>query len=115
MVFQLTPRVVTSCRGRFHIFDQARELARHNVLHQLITDYPKAWPVLFGVPPDKVRSLLLLGFINHGIGRVRCYLPGNYQIGMDRWVHERFSRQLARIIQQTHASTIFGLSGTGRF
>jgi glycosyltransferase involved in cell wall biosynthesis len=91
-------RVVTSCRGRFWIFDQARELARHNVLHQLITDYPKAWPERFGVPPDKVRALVLSGFINHGMGRVRGYLPWNYQIGIDRWVHDRFSRQLAGLI-----------------
>ena len=91
-------RVVTSCRGRFHIFDQARELARHNVLHQLITDYPKAWPERFGVPPDKVRALLLSGFINHGMGRVRGYLPWNYQISIDHWVHDRFSRQLAKLI-----------------
>jgi len=45
-------RVVTSCRGRFHIFDQARELARHNVLHQLITDYPKTWSTRFVWPLD---------------------------------------------------------------
>jgi len=102
-------RVVTSCRGRFHIFDQARELARHNVLHQLITDYPKAWPVRFGVPPDKVRSLLLSGFINHGMGRVRRYLPGNYQIRMDRWVHDRFSRQLAGLIPE-YTKYFIGLS-----
>lgn len=93
-------RVVTSCRGRFHIFDQARELARHNVLRQLITDYPKAWPARFGVPPDKVQSLLLLGFINHGLGRVWCYLPLRQRVKMDRWVHDRFSRQSAGLIPE---------------
>jgi glycosyltransferase involved in cell wall biosynthesis len=91
-------RVVTSCRGRFHIFDQARELACHNVLHQLITDYPKAWPARFGVPPDKVQSLLLSGFINHGIGRVRRYLPSEFEAATVRWVHDNFSRRLARLI-----------------
>lgn len=93
-------RVVTSCHGRFHIFDQARELARHNVLHQLITDYPKSWPERFGVPPDKVRSLLLSGFINHGMGRVRRYLPSEYDVAMVRWVHDRFSRRLAGLIPE---------------
>lgn len=91
-------RVVTSCRGRFHIFDQARELARHGVLRQLITDYPKAWPARFGVPPDKVRSLLVSGFLNHGLGRVRRYLPSDHLGSIDHWVHERFSRQLAALI-----------------
>lgn len=91
-------RVVTSCRGRFHIFDQARELAQHNALHQLITDYPKAWPTRFGIPPGNIQSLLLSGFINHGLGRVRRYLTSEYQVKTDRWAHDRFSRQLAGLV-----------------
>ena len=91
-------RVVTSCRGRFHIFDQARELARHNILHQLITDYPKSHTSRFGIPPEKVRSLLLAGVINHGLVRSRRYLPTELQGRMDQWVHDRFSRQLEGMI-----------------
>lgn len=91
-------RVVTSCRGRFHIFDQARELARHGVLHQLITDYPKCSTSRFGIPPTKVRSLLLSGIINHGLVRSRHRLPSITKVMVDKWVHDRFSRQLARII-----------------
>lgn len=93
-------RVVTSCRGRFHIFDQARELARHQVLHQLITDYPKSWPQRFDIPTDKVQSLLLSGFINHGLGRILRYLPANQRVQIGQWVHDRFSRQLAGLISK---------------
>lgn len=91
-------RVVTSCRGRFHIFDQARELARHQVLHQLITDYPKSWPQRFDIPTDRVHSMLLSGFINHGLGRILCYLPSAQRVQIGQWVHNRFSRQLAGLI-----------------
>ncbi len=95
---KISLRVTTSCRGRFHIFDQARELARHNVLHQLITDYPKSHTSRFGIPPEKVRSLLFSGIINHGLVRNRRYLPSGLQVRMDQWVHDRFSRQLAGMI-----------------
>ena len=102
-------RVVTSCRGRFHIFDQARELARHDALYQLITDYPKPWPARFGIPSDKVRALLLSSFINHALGRVRRYLPREFRNIVDSWVHDRFSQQLAGLIP-TDTQYFIGLS-----
>jgi glycosyltransferase involved in cell wall biosynthesis len=92
------PRVVTSCHGRFHIFDQARELARHGALHQLITDYPKAWPARYGVPPEKVRALLLAGIVNHGLFRARGFLPRPVRPLVHRWIHDRFSLGLAALI-----------------
>jgi glycosyltransferase involved in cell wall biosynthesis len=102
-------RVVTSCRGRFHIFDQARELARHNFLYRLITDYPKAWPARFGVPPDRVRTLLLTGFINHGLAKLNSHLPAGRQVNVDRWVHDRFSLELAGVVPRD-ANFFIGLS-----
>ena len=63
-------RVVTSCCGRFWIFDQARELARHGMLHQLITDYPRSWPARYGVPEDKVHPIVLSGVVKHGLARI---------------------------------------------
>jgi len=91
-------RVVTSCRSRFHIFDQARELAHHQVLYQLIADYPKSHPQRFDIPANKVHSMLLAGFINHGLGRIMRYLPSAQRVQIGQWVHNRFSRQLAGLI-----------------
>lgn len=91
-------RVVTSCRSRFYIFDQARELSKHNALHQLITDYPKSWPARYGVPSEKVRGLLLAGIINHGLGKFRRYIPKGFRMGVDRWIHDQFSRKLEKLI-----------------
>lgn len=70
------------------------------MLHQLITDYQKFWPARFDVPPDKVKSLLFSGLMNHGFGRIRRYLSSSYQTKADRWVHNRFSRNLARFIPE---------------
>ena len=91
-------RVVTSCRGRFHIFDQARELAHHKILHQLITDYPKSWPQRFDIPREKVHSLLLSGFINHGLLRILPYFFTRQRLQIVQWMHDRFSRHLAELI-----------------
>ena len=91
-------RVVTSCRSRFHIFDQARELAKHQMLHMLITDYPKSWPTRFEIPADKVKSLLLAGIVSHGLSRCTSYLSAAHRMRVGQWVHDRFSRKLARLI-----------------
>lgn len=88
-------RVVTSCSGRFHIFDQARELARHGILHQLITDYPAIRPARFGVPQEHVKPLLFTGMINHGLRRVMGRLPQGVRLPLTHAIHDHFSRRLA--------------------
>lgn len=93
-------KVVTSCRGRFHIFDQARELARLGVLHRLITDYPVSHAERFGIPADKVHSLLLQGALNHWYVRSRRLLPAALQDRGDELVHNNFSRRLADYIPE---------------
>lgn len=102
-------QVVTSCRSRFYIFDQARELLRHDALNQLITDYPKSWPARYGVPSEKVNGLLMEGIINHGLGRVRRYIPQGFRMGIDRWVHDRFSRRLKKLLP-TDTQYFIGMS-----
>lgn len=91
-------RVITSCSGRFHIFDQARELARHGMLHQLITDYPAARPARFGVPRERVRSLLITGMLNHGLRRVIGRLPQGTRSLLAHAMHDHFSRRLERVL-----------------
>lgn len=90
--------VVTSCSGRFHIFDQARELARHGMLHQLITDYPAAWPARFGVPRDRIKPLFVTGTLNHGLRRVMGRLPQRMRELLTHTMHDHFSRRLARVL-----------------
>ena len=106
---RLPLKVVTSCRGRFHIFDQARELARHGVLHRLVTDYPVAHAERFGVPGAKVHSLLLQGMLNHFYVKARRYLPAEWRDRADQLVHDNFSRRLVYCVPDD-ADYFIGLS-----
>lgn len=91
-------KVVTSCRSRFTIFDQARELNRHGLLHKLITDYPRSYPERFGVPQDKVEPLLFTGIFNHGFTRFRRYCSQAVILFIDRFIHDSFSKKLIKYI-----------------
>lgn len=95
---QQPPRIVTSCRGRFHTFDQARELARLGALQALITDYPTAWPVRHGVPAERVRALPLLGLYTHGLNRLSRHLPATWRPWLHRNIHHVFSQRLAHTL-----------------
>lgn len=92
------PRVVTSCSSRFHIFDQARELARQGLLRQLISDYPRSRAQDFGIPPEKVQSLLLIGAFNYTVRWVHRYLPEYLGYRASRLLHDRFSCRLAQVL-----------------
>lgn len=98
MVDSQITSVVTSCRSRFWIFEQARELQRLGMLKLLIADYPKSWPARYGVPAEKVQSLLFAGFVNHGLGNILNYLPARQRDRATRLIHDNFSRQLAKLI-----------------
>lgn len=93
-------RVVTSCSSRFHIFDQARELSRAGLLHQLITDYPPARAADFGIPPERVRSLLLTGAVNYAVRKAHRHVPDSLGDRAMRALHAHFSRRLARVLPE---------------
>lgn len=88
-------KITTSCSGRFHIFDQARQLHRLGVLHRFINDYPKWMTRRWGIPDDKVTSLVVNGVLS----RATRWIPDSWAAGfkseaVDR-VHDLFSRRLA--------------------
>lgn len=56
-------KVCVSVYSRFHAFDLARELHRRGHLGRLITSYPTFKAVEFGVPGEKVSSLLPLELV----------------------------------------------------
>ncbi len=88
-------KITTSCSGRFHIFDQARQLHRLDALHRFINDYPKWMTRRWGIPDDKVTSLVANGVLS----RATRWIPDSWAAGfksdvVDR-VHDLFSRRLA--------------------
>ncbi len=88
-------KVTTSCSGRFHIFDQARQLHRHGVLHKFINDYPKWMTRRCGIPDNKVTSLV----VNGVLGRMMRWIPDArmpaFKSRTAMLVHDLFSRRLA--------------------
>ena len=57
-------KTTISVFGRFHAFYLANELQKHGYLHRLITSYPKFETVKYGIPRDKIISLVPLEAAN---------------------------------------------------
>lgn len=64
-------RVDTSCCSRFHIFDQASQLQKKNILNNLIHCHPKSHLKRYNIDHTKSINNPILGYINYS-GR---YLP----------------------------------------
>jgi len=62
--------VTLSCAGRFHAYNLAGQLEKHNLLNRLITSYPKSVIRKFGISPNKVISLLYWEIFNRGWGKI---------------------------------------------
>lgn len=102
-------KVVTSCRSRFWIFEQAIELDKHKMLLSLITDYPKFWLKKYKIPLGKTRSLPILGFFTHGFSRVEKHFPIAVRSRINQCLHAMFSKYIAKIIP-SNANIFIGIS-----
>ncbi len=102
-------QVVTSCFGRFHIFDQAVQLQRHGLLHRLISAQPLLPRGRWDVAPDKIDVFLA----NFGIGylhrKVAGALPATIDSRILRFAHDAFSARLAERIPDG-TDVLIGLS-----
>lgn len=98
-------KVITSCCGRFHIFDQAVQLQKHGYLHNLIQSDPKFLSKRWGLPSSKVTSFLIVGILTRLLRR----MPERLRKICTPIIHIYFGRRLARAIPRD--SNIFiGLS-----
>jgi glycosyltransferase involved in cell wall biosynthesis len=91
-------KVVTSCYGRFWIFDQAQQLYRHGVLEKLITAYPKFMTRRWGIPNDKVISLLANGIYGRIAIKGFRWMKHSTQSFVMESIHHYFSNRLARYL-----------------
>ncbi|NWG29873.1 MAG: glycosyltransferase family 4 protein [Rhodocyclaceae bacterium] len=102
-------RVTTSCSGRFHVFDQARQLHRHGVLYRFINDYPRWMTRRWGIPNDRVIALVINGML----GRMTRWIPESrmpaFKNRVAMLVHEAFSRRLAAHLP-VNSDVFIGLS-----
>jgi glycosyltransferase involved in cell wall biosynthesis len=91
-------KVVTSCYGRFHIFDQAQQLYRYGVLEKLVTAYPKFMTRRWGIPNDKVISLLANGIYGRIAHKGFRWMKRSTQSLVMESIHHQFSNRLARYL-----------------
>jgi glycosyltransferase involved in cell wall biosynthesis len=82
--------VCVSVFSRFHAFELAGQLHARGHLGRLITAYPKSLAARFGVPRDRVRSLLAQGALH----RLWYKQPATFRprVDVEPWFHERFDR-----------------------
>jgi glycosyltransferase involved in cell wall biosynthesis len=102
-----TPQVDIAVGSRFHLFDLARELHDQGALGTLYTGYPRMIVARFGIPPEKVKSLVAYEIANRVLNR---WMP--HGVTFDRiqaWLHRQFARWVGRNLQR--GSDVFvGLS-----
>jgi glycosyltransferase involved in cell wall biosynthesis len=87
-------RVTLSLMGRFWAFYLAKELERHGCLERLITSYPKFETVKYGVPRERICSLVSNEILNRAWLKAPARLKRHYNA--QYLVHELFDRHAAR-------------------
>ena len=87
-------RVTISLLGRFWAFDLARELARRGYLERLITSYPVFETVKYGVPRERICSLIVHEFLNRGWLKAPNFLRARFNAQYA--IHELFDYHAAR-------------------
>ncbi len=68
-------KVTISCVGRFHAYHLAAELEKHAVLRTLITTYPEFEVRKYGVPSQKIKSVVHWEFVFRALMK-GCRLTG---------------------------------------
>ena len=89
--------VVISVPGRFHLFYLAQELLKKDYLSQLITSYPKFEVSKYGIPKDKVNSIIIKELLFRGYQRSPAFLRNLYN--PHYFIHEVFDRLAVRVLK----------------
>jgi glycosyltransferase involved in cell wall biosynthesis len=63
--------------GRFHAFDLAMQLKKHNMLYQLVTTYPKKKARKFNIEKKEIVSLWFIEYFKRGIYKIFGFFPLN--------------------------------------
>jgi len=71
-------QVTISVAGRFHAFYLAQQLLQRGYLKRLITSYPKFEVKKYGIPPQKVGSVIIKEIMNRGWGKLPCIVRKRY-------------------------------------
>lgn len=76
--------------GRFHLFNLSQQLLKRDYLNQLITSYPKFEAVKYGIPKDKVSSIIIKEILFRGWNKLPGFLRRIYD--PEYFIHDLFDR-----------------------
>ncbi len=83
-------KVAISVLGRFHLFNLAQQLLKRDYLNQLITSYPKFEVIKYGIPKDKVSSIIIKEILFRGWNKLPGFLKRIYN--PHYFIHDLFDR-----------------------
>ncbi|MBI5079278.1 glycosyltransferase family 4 protein [Candidatus Wolfebacteria bacterium] len=83
-------KVTISVIGRFHLFNLAQQLLKRDYLRQLITSYPKFEVIKYGIPKNKISSVVIKEIIERGWRKLPRFLKNIYN--PQCFIHEIFDR-----------------------
>jgi glycosyltransferase involved in cell wall biosynthesis len=100
-------KVNISVVGRFHAFDLAKQLQRHNILNLLNTTYPKFITKRWGIEKSKIRSNYFLEFLNRYVYK---YAPTFLKSKINIYVKIKQAKSNIKDLKKT--DIIIGWSGS---
>jgi len=100
-------KVSISVIGRFHLFNLAQQLLKKDYLNQLITSYPKFEVVKYGIPKDKISSIIIKEILFRGWQKLPGFLKRIYN--PHHLIHEIFDALAAFYLKEGADIVIGGL------
>ena len=91
-------KVIISVGGRFHSFNLAQQLLKRDYLKKLITSYPKFEVVKYGIPKEKVKTVVLKEILERGWRKLPRFLKNIYN--PQYLIHEIFDKLAAKKIEK---------------
>lgn len=71
-------KVIISVGGRFHAFNLAHQLVKRDLLYKLITSYPRFEVKKYGIPSEKVDSIIIKEILERGWRKLPNFLKNIY-------------------------------------
>ena len=98
-------KVTISVGGRFHAFYLAQQLIKRGYLKKLITPYPKFEAVKYGIPKDKIDSIIMKELISRGWQALPPFLKNLYN--PQYLLHEIYDKQASNLYGESDICTAF--------
>ena len=92
-------KITISVGGRFHAFHLAQQLLSRDYLEKLITSYPKFEVAKYGIPQDKISSVLIKEVLERSWRKLPNFLRNIYN--PQYLIHEVFDKLASKKIEKS--------------